>query len=122
MQLGCIEKIANTLSMAGSGAGVILGTAAYMSPEQARGEATDSRSDVFAFGCVVYEMLTGHQAFDGQTVSDILAGVLRVDPNFTLLPKDLNPRIAEILRRCLEKNPKRRWHAVADVLYSLRIP
>jgi serine/threonine protein kinase len=108
-----------TLSIAASGAGVILGTAAYMSPEQARGEKTDTRTDVFSFGCLLYEMLTGHQAFDGNTVSDILAGVLRVEPNFTLLPKNLSPNVAEILRRCLEKNPKRRWHAVADLKMDL---
>jgi serine/threonine protein kinase len=108
-----------TLSIAASSAGVILGTAAYMSPEQARGESTDARTDVFSFGCVLYEMLAGHQAFDGNTVSDILAGVLRVDPNFTLLPKNLSPRIVEILRRCLEKHPKRRWHAVADLKMDL---
>jgi serine/threonine protein kinase/Tol biopolymer transport system component len=108
-----------TLSIAASGNGVILGTAAYMSPEQARGESTDARTDVFSFGCVLYEMLTGHQTFDGNTVSDILAGVLRIEPDFTLLPKNLSPHVAEILRRCLEKNPKRRWHAVADLKMNL---
>ena len=108
-----------TLSMAATNAGVILGTAAYMSPEQARGEDTDERSDVFSFGCVLYEMLSGQQAFQGKTVSDILAGVLRVEPDSTLLPPDLNPRIYELLRRCLDKNPKRRWQAVGDLKIEL---
>ena len=107
------------MSMAATNAGLILGTASYMSPEQARGERIDSRSDVFSFGCLLYEMLTGRQAFEGKTVSDILAGVLRVEPDFTVLPKNLNPRLYELLRRCLEKNVKRRWHAAADLELEL---
>jgi len=74
-----------TLSLMATNAGVILGTAAYMSPEQARGENTDQRTDIFAFGCVLYEMLTGRQAFQGKTVSDILASVLAREPDFSLL-------------------------------------
>jgi Tol biopolymer transport system component len=108
-----------TMVSAASMSGVILGTASYMSPEQARGQAADHRSDVFAFGCVLYEMLTGQQAFQGRTVSDILAGVLRVDPDFGLLPKDLNPRLYELLHRCLDKDVKRRWHASADLKIEL---
>src|SRR5262249_4422137 len=73
-------------TLVGSNAGVIIGTAAYMSPEQARGFAADQRSDVFSFGCVLYEMLTGRQAFQGDTVSDILAAVLAREPDFGLLP------------------------------------
>jgi serine/threonine-protein kinase len=95
--------------------GVIMGTASYMSPEQARGREADQRSDVFAFGCVLYEMLTGHEAFQGEDVSDVLAAVLRSEPDFNLLPPKLNPRIREVLRRCLEKNTKLRWHAIGDV-------
>src|SRR5262245_27323713 len=102
-----------------SNAGIILGTAAYMSPEQARGEHTDSRSDIFSFGCVLYEMLTGQQAFEGKTVSDILAGVLRVEPDFSLLPKGLNPRLYELLRRCLDKNVKRRLQAAGDLRFEI---
>ena len=79
-----------TLSMAATNAGVILGTAAYMSPEQAKGLQTDARSDVFSFGCVLYEMLTGRQAFQGETISEILASVLVREPDFALLPPDLN--------------------------------
>ena len=104
-----------TLSMAATNAGVILGTAAYMSPEQAKGLQTDARSDVFSFGCVLYEMLTGRQAFQGETISEILASVLVREPDFALLPPDLNQRLYDLLRRCLEKNPKRRWYAAGDL-------
>jgi serine/threonine-protein kinase len=103
-----------TLTMAGTNAGVILGTAAYMSPEQARGRSADQRSDVFSFGCVLYEMLTGRQAFHGEEVSDVLASVLKSEPDLSLLPPKLNWRVRELLRRCLEKNPKERWHAIGD--------
>src|SRR5215510_2838839 len=104
-----------TLSLAATNVGVILGTAAYMSPEQARGRSADQRSDVFSFGCVLYEMLAGRQAFQGEEVSDVLASVLKTEPDLTLFPPNLNSRIRELLRRCLEKNPKARWHAIADV-------
>src|SRR5262249_49245685 len=108
-----------TLSLPATNKGEILGTAAYMSPEQARGEATDERSDVFSFGCVLYEMLTGRQAFQGKTVSDILASVLAREPDLTVLPPDLNPRVREVLRRCLNKNLKGRWQAVGDLRIEL---
>ena len=104
-----------TLSMMATQAGVILGTAAYMSPEQAKGFPADQRSDVFAFGSVLYEMLTGRQPFKGDTVPDVLASVLVREPDLDLLPPNLNPRIPELLRRCLEKNPKKRWQAVGDL-------
>ena len=104
-----------TLSMAATFAGVILGTAAYMSPEQAKGVATDQRSDIFSFGCVLYEMLTGRQPFQGDTVTEVMASVLKSDADLTLLPPSLNPRIAELIRRCMAKDPKRRWHAAADL-------
>jgi Tol biopolymer transport system component len=101
--------------MAATNAGVILGTAAYMSPEQARGRKADPRSDVFSFGCVLYEILTGRQAFQGEEVSDILASVLKDQPDFGLLRANLNPRLSELLRRCLDKNPKNRWHCAGDL-------
>ena len=104
-----------TLTLAGTQAGVILGTAAYMSPEQAKGFNTDQRSDVFSFGCVLYELLAGRATFDGDTVSEVLASVLKSEPDFSLLPDNLNPRIRALLRRCLEKNPRRRWYAIGDV-------
>ena len=103
-----------TLSMQATQQGVILGTAAYMSPEQARGESTDRRADVWAFGCVLYEMLTGRGTFDGRTVSDVLAGVLRADPNWSSLPGSLHPRIRLLLERCLEKEARDRYHDIAD--------
>jgi len=99
----------------GSMSGMIIGTAAYMSPEQARGRTADQRSDVFALGCVLYEMLTGRQAFHGEDVSDILASVMKIDADFTRLPGDLNPRLAALLRRCLAKNRKERWYAIGDI-------
>ena len=104
-----------TLSMMATQAGVILGTAAYMSPEQAKGFPADQRSDVFSFGSVLYEMLTGRQPFKGDTAPDVLASVLVREPDLDLLPPNLNPRIPELLRRCLEKNPKKRWQAVGDL-------
>ena len=99
----------------GSMAGMIIGTAAYMSPEQARGRTADERSDIFAFGCVLYEVLTGRQAFQGEDVSDVLASVMKVDADFTHLPENLNPKLSAFLRRCLAKNRKDRWYAVGDI-------
>jgi len=95
-------------------AGVLLGTAAYMSPEQARGKAVDKRTDIWAFGCVLYEMLTGKRIFEGEEVSDTLAAVLRGDPEWAALPSTVPPSVAAMLRRCLEKDPKRRLHDIAD--------
>jgi len=104
-----------TLSMMATQAGVILGTAAYMSPEQAKGLPADHRSDVFSFGCVLYEMLTGRQPFQGETVPEVMASVLVREADLGALPPNLNPRLPELLKRCLEKNPKRRWQSVADM-------
>jgi serine/threonine protein kinase/Tol biopolymer transport system component len=97
-----------TLTSPATQAGVILGTAAYMSPEQARGKAVDRRADIWAFGCVLYEMLCGRQAFEGETVTDILASVVTRDPDWNALPSRTPRRIRELLRRCLEKDPTRR--------------
>ena len=94
--------------------GAVMGTAAYMSPEQARGQMADKRSDIFAFGGVLYEMLTGSMAFPGATISDTLAAVLRGDPDWSKLPADTPPAISRLLRRCLEKDPARRMHDIAD--------
>ena len=104
-----------TLSMAATQQGVILGTAAYMSPEQAKGLPADKRADVFAFGCVLFEMLTGRRAFDGDLATEVLASVIRAEPDYETLQAHLHPKIKELLRRCLEKDPKKRWRDVGDV-------
>jgi serine/threonine protein kinase len=100
--------------------GMIVGTAAYMSPEQARGRTADQRSDIFAFGCVLYEMLTGRQAFHGEDVSDILASVMKIDADLNHLPEKVNPRLTELLRRNLAKNRKERWYAVGDIRVEIQ--
>ena len=98
-----------TLSVRATYAGAILGTAAYMSPEQARGKPVDRRTDIWSFGCVLYELLTGARAFEpGDTVSDAIAAVLTREPDFTKLPVATPPRIRDLLRRCLQKDPQRR--------------
>ena len=94
--------------------GFILGTAGYMSPEQARGQEVDKRADIWAFGVVLYEMLTGKRAFKGETSSDTLASVLKIDPDWNALPAETPKTIRKLLRRCLEKNPKLRLHDIAD--------
>ena len=95
-----------------TGMGVILGTAAYMSPEQAKGRAADKRSDIWAFGCVLYEMLTGRRAFPGDDLSDTLATVLKGEPDWNALSDDVPEHIRLLLRRSLEKDRNRR---VADI-------
>lgn len=104
-----------TISVAATMAGVILGTAPYMSPEQAKGFDADQRSDIFSFGAVLYEMLAGRQSFQGDTITDVIASVLARQPDLNVLPASLNPRIEDLLRRCLEKDPKRRRQAIGDV-------
>jgi serine/threonine-protein kinase len=105
-----ITSMSPTMSVQATYAGVILGTAAYMSPEQARGKLVDRRTDVWAFGCVLFEMLTGTRAFDstGDTVSDAVAAVLMKEPDWTLLPASTPPHIASLLRRCLKKDVQKR--------------
>jgi serine/threonine-protein kinase len=102
------------LSMAMTQQGLILGTAGYMSPEQASGQGTDQRADVWAFGVVLYEMLTGLPLFRGESVPHILADVLRAPPDWTRLPKKLHPRVRQLLERCLEKKPRNRYSGIAD--------
>jgi serine/threonine protein kinase len=101
--------------LSGTMGGMIIGTATYMSPEQAKGRSVDRRTDIFAFGCVLYEMLTGRSAFDGEDVTDILSRILQGEPDWTLLPANVPPRIQELLRLCLEKNPTKRRQAAGDV-------
>jgi Tol biopolymer transport system component len=99
--------------------GAILGTAAYMSPEQARGQPVDKRTDIWAFGCVLYELLTGRRAFDGDTMSDRIAAVLEREPDFSRLPADTPDGMRRVLRRCLEKDPRRRLHDIVDARLDL---
>jgi serine/threonine protein kinase len=103
-----------TLSLGATHAGVILGTAAYMAPEQARGRAADKRADIWAFGVVLYEMLTGRRAFDGDDVSTTLASVLKSDPDWSALDARTPAAIRRLLARCLQKDPKDRLHDIAD--------
>jgi serine/threonine-protein kinase len=99
--------------------GMILGTPAYMSPEQARGQAIDKRTDIWAFGCVLFETLTGHPAFPGTTLSDTIAKILEREPDWGHLPVDTPPSVTRLLRRCLEKEPKRRLRDIGDARFEL---
>ena len=100
--------------------GVILGTAAYMSPEQAKGKPVDKRADVFAFGCVLYELLAGKKAFAGETITETIAKVLESEPQWEALPKNTPWPIRTLLRRCMEKDPNDRFHHVADVRIEIK--
>ncbi|MEO8682157.1 MAG: serine/threonine-protein kinase, partial [Vicinamibacterales bacterium] len=100
-------------------AGMVLGTAAYMSPEQAKGRRVDRRADVWAFGAVLFEMLTAQRAFAGEDTSDTLANVLKMEPEWDRLPADLPPRIRQVLRACLQKNAKQRIADVQDIRLAL---
>ena len=108
-----------TLTAQATRAGMILGTAAYMSPEQARGRAVDRRADIWAFGVVLYEMLTGRRAFEGEDVTITLANVLKEDVDWRALPADLPPAARRLLRRCLEKDPRRRLASMGDARLEL---
>jgi serine/threonine protein kinase len=99
--------------------GMVLGTAPYMSPEQARGKPADRRTDIWAFGCVLYEMLTGRAVFAGETLSDTLAAILERDPDWRLLPAGTSTTLRRLLRRCLQKDPARRLHDIADARLDL---
>jgi len=106
--------------MAATMHGVILGTAAYMSPEQARGKAVDKRTDIWAFGCVLYELLTGKQAFHGEDVTDILAAVVRAEPDWQALPLATPSQIRNLLRRCLQKDRTLRLQAAGDARIEIQ--
>jgi serine/threonine protein kinase len=108
-----------TLSLAATNAGVIFGTAAYMSPEQAKGRPLDKRTDIFSFGCVLFEMLSGKPAFDGDDVHDILGSVLKSEPDWSRLPAETPPGIRKLLRLCLEKDLKRRRRDAGDVIIDI---
>ena len=108
-----------TLTAAATQMGVILGTAAYMSPEQARGKPVDKRADIWAFGVVLYEMLTGKRVFESEDVSLTLADVMRAEPAWQRLPHELSPGIRTYLERCLEKDPRQRVQSIGDVRLAM---
>jgi serine/threonine protein kinase len=100
--------------------GFILGTASYMSPEQAQGQTVDKRADIWAFGCILYEMLTGIPAFPGKTVTEILAAIIRAEPDWSILPANLHWRLLEVLESCLKKGTKDRYHDISDVRVDIQ--
>ena len=102
-----------------TGIGTLLGTAAYMSPEQAKGRPADKRSDIWAFGCVLYEMLTARRAFDGEDMTEVLAAVVRAEPDWAALPSDVPPAVRTLLHRCLVKDRRARIADVAAALFVL---
>src|SRR5204863_3475915 len=103
-----------TLAATATGMGIILGTASYMSPEQARGKAVDKRTDIWAFGCVLFELLTGRQAFRGETSADSIAAVVEREPDWKALPPPTPAGIRRLLQRCLQKDSNSRLHDIAD--------
>ena len=108
-----------TFSVRGTQLGMIIGTAAYMAPEQARGKAVDRRADIWAFGVVLYEMLTGSRAFKGAEISDVLAALLKTEPDWQVLPAGVPTPVRRLLRRCLEKDPRKRLSAIGDARLEL---
>ncbi len=108
-----------TLSAMATHAGFLLGTAAYMSPEQARGKKADRRADIWAFGVVLFEMLAGQRLFSGETTSDTLAAVIRAEPDWSELPASTPPRIRELLQRCLKKDPRQRLQSIGDARIAI---
>jgi len=108
-----------TLALAATAEGVILGTAAYMSPEQARGKPVDKRTDIWSFGCVLYECLTGRQIFMGETVSDMIAKILEREPDWAALPAQTPAKVRDLLHRCLDKDPKKRLRDIGDARIEL---
>ncbi len=118
-EAGGDPSLSPTLSAAATRAGVIMGTPGYMSPEQAKGRTVDKRADIWAFGCVLYEMLTGLQTFAGETITEVLAKILEREPDFNSLPANTYPRVRELLRHCLQKDPKRRLRDIGDALIQI---
>ena len=117
--LTSVSQSPTITTLAMTQAGVILGTAAYMSPEQARGKVVDKRTDIWAFGCVLYEMLTGRIAFPGETLSDTIVAVLERTPEWSVVPSDTPAVILKLLRRCLEKEARRRLRDIGDARHDL---
>jgi serine/threonine-protein kinase len=113
------SSLSPTRTRMGTSSGVLLGTAPYMSPEQARGKALDRRADIWAFGCVLYECLTGRAPFRGETISDVLAKVIEREPDWALLPAPTPPDLQRLLRRCLDKDPRRRLRDIGEARVAL---
>ena len=116
------ESQAPAATIGGTRDGMILGTAAYMSPEQARGKPVDKRTDIWAFGCVLYEMLTGCTAFAGDTLSDTIAAILQREPDWSAVPGGTPPHVQRLVERCLEKDVKHRLRDIGDASLELRGP
>jgi tRNA A-37 threonylcarbamoyl transferase component Bud32 len=121
LDFGLATQISNAgeTTVGATGEGVAVGTAAYMSPEQARGHPIDKRTDIWAFGCVLFEMLTGTPAFGRETTSDSLASVLHLDPDWSALPAATPPTLRALLERCLAKDVDRRWRDIGDARFDL---
>jgi Tol biopolymer transport system component len=118
-QFGDIDKDAPTQKRI-TDPGVIMGTVGYMSPEQVRGQETDHRSDIFAFGVILYEMLTGHRAFRGESAIEVMNAILKEEPpEFSETKEQISPQLEMIVRRCLEKQPERRFHSAHDLSFAL---
>jgi eukaryotic-like serine/threonine-protein kinase len=113
------SMLATITSPAMTQAGIILGTAAYMAPEQARGKAIDRRADLWAFGCVLFEMLTSSRAFDGETITDVLSAVISKEPDWAKLPNSTPPPVIRLIRRCLRKDPRTRLQSAGDARVEL---
>ena len=108
-----------TLTARATQVGMIIGTAAYMAPEQAKGRPVDKRADIWAFGVVLFEMLTGRRMFAGDDTSEVLASVLKTEPDWTAVAPDTPPNVRRLLRRCLEKEPRKRLSAIGDARLEL---
>ncbi len=113
------QSMSPTMTAAATGAGLILGTAAYMSPEQARGKTVDRRADIWAFGIVLFEMLARKQLFAGETISDTLAAVIKDEPDWSMIPADTPQLVLNLMRRCLEKDPQRRLQSIGEARIAL---
>ncbi len=118
-QSGLDSRMSPTITSLGTVAGMILGTASYMSPEQAKGRPVDRRTDIWAFGCIFYEMLAGRRPFEGEGISEVLAAVIMAPIAFEALPASAPPRLARLVRRCLERDPRRRLRDIGEARLEL---
>jgi len=116
---GPADSLSPTITAESTLPGTLLGTAGYMSPEQARGKAVDKRSDIWSFGCVLYECLTGRRAFQGEDTSETLAAIIKGEPDWSQLPERVPPLLKGVLRQCLQKDPRHRWRDLADVRIAI---